>query len=224
MTGISDAELQAVLLSAKVSTLAVLLVLPFAIAAGWLLARKQFFAKPLVEAIVTLPLVLPPVVTGYLLLVALGSSGFLGAPLRRLGVSLSFSWAGAALAAAVVSFPLAVRAIRQSIEAIDPRYEIVARTLGAGAWRRFVTITLPLAGPGILTGAVLAFARSLGEFGATITFVGNIPGETRTLPLAIFSAAQRPDGEVQGARLVAISVFVALLALIASEYLARRRP
>jgi len=190
---------------------------------AWFLARNEFRGKFLLEAIVSLPLVLPPVVTGYLLLLSFGKRGFLGAYLYDyFGLQISFTWAGAALAAAVLSFPLAVRAIRQSFESIDDRYDLVAQTLGASTGRRFFTIHLPLAIPGLITGALLSFARSLGEFGATITFVGNIPNETRTIPLAIYTAIQQPNGETEGFRLVLISIALAITAVFTSEFLSRK--
>ncbi len=220
----SDTQ-QIVLLSLVVSGSAVLLLLPPAIAMAWFLARRRFFGKALVEALVTAPLVLPPVVTGYLLLVLVGRRGLLGGPLFDVfGVELPFHAAGAALASAVVAFPLAVRAIRQSFEAIDPKLLEAGSSLGAAPIALFLRIALPLAAPGVITGALLAFARSLGEFGATITFAGNVAGRTRTLPLAIYSALQRPDGDATAARLVLVSLVLAILALVASEALSRRRP
>ena len=212
----TQAEIDAVTLSLKVSVVAVALLMPAAIGVAWVLARTKFAAKAVLEALVTLPLVLPPVVTGYLLLVLLGRRGWLP-------TNLAFSWAGAALASAVVAFPLAVRSIRQAIEAVDPRLEDAARTLGASRWRRFMTITLPLALPGVITGSILAFARSLGEFGATVTFAGNIPGVTRTVPLAIYTAAQQPGGEAAATRLVVIACVLALASIVVSEFLGRRR-
>jgi molybdate transport system permease protein len=176
----------------------------------------------LLDAIVHLPLVLPPVVVGYLLLLALGRNGPLGERLESIGIVFAFRWTGAALAAAVMSFPLLVRAIRLSMEAVDPRLEAAGRTLGARPWRVFATLTLPLAWPGIVTGALLGFARSLGEFGATITFVANIPGETQTLPLAIYSYTQVPGGDAQAMRLCIISILLSLGALLVSEVLVRR--
>ncbi len=216
-------ELEALGLSLKVALTAVAASLPFGIAVAWLLARRAFPGKLLVDGLVHLPLVVPPVVVGYLLLVLLGRQGMLGAWLHEsLGITLIFTWRGAAVAAAVMAFPLMVRAIRLGIEAVDRRLETAARTLGASRARVFATITLPLALPGILSGTVLAFARCLGEFGATITFVSNIPGETRTLPIAIYSVLQAPGGEAAAARLTVISVLLALAALAASELLARR--
>ena len=216
-------ESEALWLSLKVAVVGGLASLPFGIAVAWLLARRQFPGKTLVDVVVNLPLVLPPVVVGYMLLLLFGRRGPLGALLHDyLGVTVIFTWRGAAIAAAVMAFPLLVRAVRLAIEAVDRRLETAARTLGAGPVRVFFTITLPLIAPGILTGAVLAFARSLGEFGATITFVSNIPGETRTLPIAIYSVLQTPDGEAAALRMVVISVLVSLAALWLSEYLATR--
>lgn len=207
-----------VALSLRVGLVATLAALPVAFAIAWLLARGRFPGKILVEAIVYLPLVVPPVVTGWFLLLAFAPGG----PLGLLSEHVLFRWSGAAIAAAVMALPLMVRAIRLSIEAVDQRLEGAARTLGAGPWRVFRTITLPLSLPGLLAGAVLGFARSLGEFGATITFVSNVPGQTQTLPLAIYAALQRPDGDAIALRLSALSILVALAALIASELLARR--
>lgn len=215
---------EVVLLSLAVSAGAVALLLPFAIAIGWLLARHRFAGKVLVEAVVAAPLVLPPVVTGYLLLVLLGRRGFIGGPLFELfGFSFTFRAAGAVIASAVVALPLAVRAIRISFEATDPKLIDAARSLGASPLAAFLRVSLPLAIPGVIGGALLAFARCLGEFGATITFAGNVAGETRTLPLAIYSALQRPDGDVLAAQLVAVSMALSVGALMAGELLARRR-
>ena len=209
-------------LSLRVALASVGLSLPPAIAMGWVLARREFRGKLLVDGLCHLPLVLPPVVTGYVLLLAFGRRGWFGPVLDALGVSLAFDWKGAVLASAVVAFPLALRAVRLAIEEVDPRLEGVARTLGAGPWRVFFTITLRLAAPGLWVGALLAFARSLGEFGATITFVSNIPGETRTLPIALYTLVQAPGGEAAAMRLVAVSVALAFAALLASELVARR--
>lgn len=211
-------------LSLRVAIASVAASLPLAVAAAWLLARRDFPGKVLFDAFVHLPLVLPPVVVGYVLLLAFGASGPLGAPLAALGIELAFRWTGAALAAAVMGFPLMVRAIRLSIEAVDPRLEAAGRSLGAGPWRTFLTLTLPLAWPGLVTGCLLGFARSLGEFGATITFVSSIPGETQTLPLAIYGATQVPGADAQALRLSIISVVLSLAALALSERLARRAP
>ena len=216
-------EAEALALSLRVSLWAVLGSLPFGIAIAWLLARRRFLGRELLNGIVHLPLILPPVVVGYLLLILLGRRGALGAWLfDTFGISIAFTWKGAAIAAAVMAFPLMVRAIRLSLEAVDSRLEQAARTLGAGPLRVFLTVTLPLMAPGIVTGCILAFARSLGEFGATITFVSNIPGETRTLPLALFSLTQTPGGDAGALRLVVIAVVLALAALMVSEILARR--
>ncbi|OWK32596.1 molybdate ABC transporter permease subunit [Sphingomonas mucosissima] len=198
--------------------------LPVAFALAWLLARGRFPGKLLLDGLVHLPLVVPPVVTGWLLLIAFAPAGPLGMLLERwFGVSILFRWTGAAVAAAMMALPLMVRAIRLSIEGVDQRLEQAARTLGAGPWRTFATITLPLALPGVLAAAMLGFARSLGEFGATITFVSNVPGETQTLPLAIYAALQRPGGEATVWKLAGISIAISLIALIASELLGRRQ-
>ncbi len=216
-------EWEIVCLSLKVSIVAVAAMMPVAFALAWLLARGRFRGKLLVDALVHLPLVLPPVVTGWLLLLAFGNNGPAGRWFAYwLGLSFMFRWTGAALAAAVMALPLMVRAIRLSIEAVDRRLEGAARTLGATRWHAFVTITLPLTLPGLFAGAVLGFARSIGEFGATITFVSNIPGETRTLPLAIYGALQMPGGEGVVTRLALISVLLSLVALVISEALSRR--
>lgn len=223
MTMVSPEEWSIVLLSLKVSGVAVLLTLPPALGLGWVLARHRFPGKLLLDGLVHLPLVVPPVVTGWLLLLAFGPQGPLGRWFEQwLGVTFMFRWTGAALAAAIMALPLMVRAVRLSIEAIDRRLEDAARTLGAGRIHLFLTISLPLSLPGIWAALVLGFARSLGEFGATITFVSNIPGETRTLPIAIYSALQVPGGEAMVTRLSVISVLLSLAALIASEALARR--
>jgi molybdate transport system permease protein len=209
-------------LSLKVSGVAVLLTLPGAFALAWLLARKHFPGKMLLDALIHLPLVLPPVVIGWLLLIAFGNNGPIGQWSEQwLGLTFMFRWTGAALAAAVMAFPLMVRAMRLSIEAVDVRLEGAARTLGASPWRAFASVTLPLSLPGIFAGTILGFARSLGEFGATITFVSNIPGETRTLPIAIYSALQTPGGEAAVTRLSLLAVGIAVVALVASEALAR---
>ncbi len=216
-------ELAAIGLSLKVALRAVVFSLPLAILAAWLLARTRFPGKALFDALVHVPLVMPPVVVGYVLLVLFGARGPLGGLLQDwFGIRLVFTAAGASLATAVMSFPLIVRAIRLSLEAADPGLEDAARTLGAGPLDRLFTITLPLAFPGILSGAVVAFAAGLGEFGAVITFVSNIPGETQTLPLAIYTATQIPGGEATAAKLAAISFTLALAGLFLSELLARR--
>lgn len=215
-------EWRIVLLSLQVSGVAMLGTLPLAFALAWLLARVRFPGKLLLDGLVHLPLVLPPVVTGWLLLLAFAPAGPAGRVLEAMGVSVMFRWTGAAIAAGVMALPLMVRAMRLSIEAVDRRLEQAAATLGAGRWRVFATITLPLALPGVLAGLVLGFARALGEFGATITFVSNVPGQTQTLPLAIYSALQLPDGDSAVLRLAVIAVILSLVALVASELLARR--
>jgi len=220
MTGL---EWEALRLSLKVAVWATACSLPLALAVAWLLARRSFPGKTLLDGIVHLPLVLPPVAVGYLLLLLLGRTSPLGAWLAdSFGLTFVFSWRGAAVAAGVMAFPLLVRAIRLSLETMDRGLEVAARTLGAGPWRTFVTVTLPLVSPGILTGVVLAFTRALGEFGATITFAASVPGETRTIPLAMFTALETPDGEQAALRLAAISVAVAITTLVASELFARR--
>jgi molybdate transport system permease protein len=212
-----------VALSLKVGLVATIVTLPIAFALAWLLARTRFPGKILIDGLVHLPLVVPPVVTGWLLLLAFAPAGPVGGWLEHwFGISVMFRWTGAAIAAGVMALPLMVRAMRLSIEAVDRRFEDAARTLGASRARVFRTITLPLALPGVLAAAVLGFARALGEFGATITFVSNVPGETQTLPLAIYAALQTPDGEAQVLRLALISVALSLAALVASELLARR--
>ncbi|MEQ8321514.1 MAG: molybdate ABC transporter permease subunit [Rhodospirillales bacterium] len=219
----SEFEIEALKLSLQVALAAVGFSLPIAVFTAWLLARKEFAGKSLVDGFVHLPLILPPVVVGYVLLVGLGRNGIVGGFLHDVfGITIAFTWKGAAVAAAVMAFPLMVRAIRLSLESVDQGLEQAARTLGASPLRVFATVTLPLASPGILTGAILGFARSLGEFGATITFVSNIPGETRTLPIALYTLTQIPGGEAGAFRLVVISVLVAFAALLASELLARR--
>ena len=216
-------EWTAVVLSLKVSIWATLASLPLGIAVAYALARGRFPGRTVLDGIVHLPLVLPPVVTGYLLLLALGRRGPIGATLEACcGIVFSFRWTGAALAAAVMAFPLMVRAIRLSIEAIDHRLELAAGTLGANRWWVFLTITLPLALPGILAGMILSFAKALGEFGATITFVSAIPGETQTVPAAIYAYTQIPGGEAGALRLSAVAVGIALTAVVASEILTRR--
>lgn len=220
---LSPEELEAIRLSLLVAGTAVLLSLPAGIALGWLLARVEFVGKGLVETLVNLPLVLPPVVTGYLLLTLCGRHGWLGAPLERwLGLRLVFDWRGAALAAAVVSFPLMVRAVRIAFAGVDRRLEQTARTLGAGPLDAFFTISLPLARRGIIAGAVLAFARSIGEFGATIMIAGSIPGQTRTIPLYIYSELETPGGIARSQTLVFVSVAIAAAALLIGEWLDRR--
>ncbi len=220
---LTPAEWIAIGLSLRVSSVAALTSLPFGVAVAYLLARGRFPGRALLDAIVYLPLVMPPVVTGYLLLLAFGRRGPIGVFLEHaFGIVFAFRWTGAALAAAVMGFPLMVRAIRLSIEAVDARLEAAASTLGANAMLVFGTVTLPLALPGILAGTVLSLARALGEFGATITFVGNIPGVTETIPTAIYTAIQTPGAELQALRLTLIAIAVAFIALIVSEALARR--
>jgi len=220
---VSPDDWQVVRLSLLVGIVAVAATLPFAFALAYALARGRFPGRVLLDAIVHLPLVLPPVVTGWLLLLAFGRQGPIGAWAEKwLGLTFMFRWTGAALAAAVMALPLMVRAMRLSIEAVDRRLEGAARTLGAGPWRTFATITLPLSLPGIAAGLVLGFARAIGEFGATISFVSNIPGETRTLPLAIYTALQVPGEEGNVLRLALISVALSLAALVGCELLARR--
>ena len=209
LLGLSPLEIDAIRLSLEVSVSAMVWSLPVAVLVAWLLARKDFYGKSIVGGIIHLPLVLPPVVIGYLLLVAMGRNGFIGKYLYQwFGLTFGFSWKGAVLASAVVAFPLVGRAIRLS--------------LGASAWRAFLTITLPLSLPGILAGIVLGFARSLGEFGATITFVSNIAGETQTIPLAMYSFIQTPGAEQQAARLCVFAVILSLISLLLSEWLAKR--
>jgi molybdate transport system permease protein len=213
----------AVALSLRVAAVSTVVALPFGIAIATLLARKEFWGKSLVDAIVLLPLVLPPVVTGYLLLITFGRRAPVGAFLAdHFGIVFSFRWTGAALACGIMAFPLMVRAIRLSIEAIDRRLEDAAATLGANRVWLFLTVTLPLALPGIIAGMMLAFARALGEFGATITFVSNIPGETQTISAAIYTLTQVPGGDAAALSLVIVSVIISLGALVASEWLARR--
>lgn len=219
---LSDPEWQAVALSLKVASVAVLFSLPFGILMAWILVRCRFPGKTVLDSVIHLPLVLPPVVVGYLLLTSFGRRGFIGEYLYDwFGFTFAFSWRGAALASAVIAFPLMVRAIRLALEGVDSKLELAARTLGAGRWRVFFTITLPLTLPGIIAGTVLAFARSLGEFGATITFVSNIPGETRTLPSAMHTLIETPGAEGAAARLCVIAIVLALCSLLISEWLAR---
>ncbi|MFZ7240696.1 molybdate ABC transporter permease subunit [Avibacterium avium] len=218
----SPAELNAIALSVKVALVSVLAGLPWAILVAWLLARKDFWGKSLLNGIIHLPLVLPPVVVGYLLLIAMGRNGIIGHYLLQwFDFSFGFSWYGAALASAIVSFPLVVRSIRLAIENVDFKLEQAARTLGSSALKTFFTITLPLALPGVLAGVILGFARSLGEFGATITFVSNIPKVTQTIPLAMFSFIETPGAEGAAARLCFIAIAIALISLLISEWLAK---
>ena len=223
MFELSPQDWTAVQLSLRVATVSTVIALPFGIAIATVLARKEFWGKALLDGLVLLPLVLPPVVTGYLLLITFGRRAPVGAFLAdHFGIVFSFRWTGAALACGVMAFPLMVRAIRLSIEAIDTRLEDAAATLGANYVWRFITITLPLALPGIIAGAILAFTRALGEFGATITFVSNIPGETQTISAAIYTLTQVPSGDADALKLVIVSVIISLGALMVSELLARR--
>ena len=220
---LSPDEWIAVRLSLKVALVATAASLPLGVFVAWLLARRDFWGKSLLNGLVHLPLVMPPVVTGYLLLLTFGRRGPAGSFLaENFGIVFSFRWTGAALACAVMAFPLMVRAIRLSIEAIDRRLEAAAGTLGANPLTVFATITLPLALPGIIAGMILAFAKAMGEFGATITFVSNIPGETQTLPSAIYTFTQVPGGELGALRLTLVSIAISLGALLVSEWLARR--
>ncbi|MCG6156395.1 molybdate ABC transporter permease subunit [Rubinisphaera margarita] len=219
----SAGEWNAIQLSLLVAATAILLSLPFGIALGWLLARKRFPGKLLLETLINLPLVLPPVITGYLLLVTFGRRGLIGSRLEDwFGVRLVFDWKGAALAGAIVSFPLMVRAIRIAFAAVDRRVEQAARTLGAGSFDVFWTISLPLAFHGVITGSILAFARSLGEFGATIMIAGNIPGETQTIPLFVYNRLESPGGFEQSFGIICFSVLISAGALIVGEWLDRR--
>ena len=219
---LSAAEFEIIALSLKVALTAVLFSLPLGIATAWLLARRTFPGRAFLSGLVHLPLVLPPVVTGYALLLLFGRNGPIGAWLEPLGIRFAFDWTGAALAAGVMGFPLMVRSVHLAFDMADPGLERAAETLGASPLIRFATVSLPLALPGVIAGAVLAFAKALGEFGATITFVSSIPGETRTLPLAIYNLTQVPGGEAAAFRLVLISTVVSVLALVSSEILARR--
>jgi molybdate transport system permease protein len=220
---LSAEEWDALRLSARVALCATALCLPIGIATGWLLARRNFPGKVLLDALVQLPMVLPPVVPGYLLLLLFGTQGLVGHWLQaQFGIVIAFTWKGAALASAVMAFPLMVQPVRLAFRMIDPRFEQAATTLGATPWRAFFTVTLPLAVPGIITGAMLCFSRSLGEFGATMAFVGNIPGETRTLPLAIYNYTHVPNGEAAAMRLLLLSLGLALAALLASHAISRR--
>jgi molybdate transport system permease protein len=219
---LGPAEWQAVALSLRVSFWATLASLPLGILVAYVLARWRFPGKQVLNGIVHLPLILPPVVTGYVLLLTFGTQGPIGGVLADWGIVLAFRWTGAAVAAAVMAFPLMVRAIRLSIEAVDPKLEQASATLGASPVWVFLTVTLPMALPGIIAGTILAFAKAMGEFGATITFVSNIPGQTRTIPSAIYAFLQVPGGEDSAMRLVIMSVIVAMAALLLSEVLARR--
>jgi molybdate transport system permease protein len=220
---LSNAEIEALLLSAKVAVCCTLAISIPGVAVAWLLAKKTFIGKSLLDSIVHLPLVLPPVVPGFLLLLLLGNQGFIGKWLQQsFGITVAFTWVGAVIAAAVMAFPLMVRSARLAISQVDSGLEAAAQSLGAHPLRVFFSITLPLAMPGIITGLVLAFSRSLGEFGATITFVGNVEGETRTLPLAIYTYTQIPGGDMAAMRLVVLSMLIALGALMLSDLLERK--
>jgi len=223
MLGLTGLELEALQVSLKVSLWSLIWTLPLALGAAWLLARTEFRGKAVFNALIHVPLVVPPVVIGYLLLVLLGRQGLIGIWLNDwFGVGLVFTWQGAAIAASVVAFPLFVRPIRQALEAVDPRLDEAALTLGANKRQAFFAVTLPIVMPGVFTGALLFFSRALGEFGATITFAANIPGETQTLPLALYTATQSPGGDPIAMRLVMMSLVLALGALILSEWLTRR--
>ncbi len=223
MFDLTPDEWTAIQLSIRIAIVATAVALPFGIAIAWLLARRDFWGKSLLDGLVHLPLVLPPVVTGYLLLISFGRRGPIGAFLAdNFGIVFSFRWTGAALACGVMAFPLLVRAIRLSFEAIDRRLEDAAATLGASAFRSFCTVTLPLALPGVIAGMVLCFAKALGEFGATITFVSNIPGETQTISAAIYTLTQVPGGDAAAFRLVMVAIVISLAALVVSEWFARR--
>ncbi|VTU07405.1 molybdate ABC transporter permease [Actinobacillus indolicus] len=220
----SQQELNAIYLSLKIASVAVLFALPLAIASAWLLARKEFWGKNLFNGIIHLPLVLPPVVIGYLLLILMAKKGAIGQYLWEwFNISFSFSWKGAVLASMAMAFPLMVRSIRLAFDAIDPKLEQAARTLGASPLKVFFTLNLPLSFSGIVAGAVLGFARSLGEFGATITFVSNIPNQTQTIPAALYTFIETPDGEMAAARLCLIAIAISLIALFFSELLAQRQ-
>lgn len=224
MFSFSQQELTAIYLSLKIALVAVLVALPFAIVCAWLLARKTFWGKNIFNGIIHLPLVLPPVVIGYLLLILMAKKGAIGQYLWEwFHFSFSFSWRGAVLASVVMAFPLMVRSIRLAFDAVDPKLEQAARTLGANPLKVFMTLTLPLSFSGIVAGAVLGFARSLGEFGATITFVSNIPSQTQTIPAALYTFIETPDGESAAARLCAVAIAISLIALFFSELLAQRQ-
>ena len=219
---LSPEEFSALYLSAKVALFATVVSLPFAVALGWYLARYKFRLKFLVEALLQLPMVLPPVVLGYLLLVLFGNQGLIGQYLNALGIPLAFNWKGAVLASMIVAFPLMVQPVRLSFQLMNQQLDQIAGSLGAAPWKVFWSINLPLAIPGIVMGSILCFSRSLGEFGATITFVGNIPDETRTLPIAIYSFLQQPNGEDTAMRLVALSLVLAFSALIANYFILQK--
>lgn len=222
MGWLGPAEIEALRLSLRVSFWATLVTLPFGIFVAYALARWRFPGRQVLNGLVHLPLILPPVVTGYLLLLTFGIQGPLGGPLAELGIVFAFRWTGAALAAGIMAFPLMVRAIRLSIEAVDPKLEQAGATLGASRLMVFATVTLPMILPGVIAGAILAFAKAMGEFGATITFVSNIPGQTQTLPSAVYAFLQVPGGEAAATRLVVISIIIAMGALLLSEYVGRR--
>ncbi len=220
----TSAELNIIFLSLKVAAISTLLTLPLAVFFAWVMARKQFPGKPLLESMIAIPLVAPPVVTGYLLLLILGRNSLLGSLMyNHMGISLSFNFSSLVIAAVVVALPLSVRTIRSAFELINPDYERASRTLGASPLSTFTRISLPLALPGIISGSVLAFARSLGEFGATITFAGNISGETQTIPLKIYSSMQVPGNENEVTRLVIISILISMTAIIIAEYFYKKR-
>ncbi|EGA70811.1 molybdate ABC transporter permease protein [Vibrio sinaloensis DSM 21326] len=219
---LTDYEIEALLLSLKVASYTILWLIPIGIGLAWLLAKKSFVGKSLLDSLVHLPLVLPPVVIGYLLLISMGRQGFIGQWLyERFDLVFSFNWKGAVIACIVVALPLMVRSIRLSLESVDHKLEQAAATLGASPFKVFFTVTLPLIIPGIITGTMLSFARSLGEFGATISFVSNIPGETQTIPLAMYSFIETPGAESDAMRLCVISIIIALASMMASEWLAR---
>lgn len=220
---LSHAEIQTLVLSVKVATFCTLLICVPATAVAWLLAKKEFVGKSLLDGLVHIPLILPPVVPGFLLLLLFGNQGLIGKWLHEtFGITIAFTWFGAVIASAVMAFPLIVRSIRLAISQVDAKLEVAAQSLGAHPFKVFLTITLPMAIPGVITGLILAFSRSLGEFGATITFVGNIEGETRTLPLAIYTYTQTPSGDFVAMRLVLLSVLIALSAIVLSNFLERK--
>ncbi|HDM8221718.1 TPA: molybdate ABC transporter permease subunit [Vibrio campbellii] len=219
----TELEYQALMLSLKVGAYAVVWLIPLGVALAWLLSRKEFIGKSILDSLIHLPLVLPPVVIGYLLLISLGRQGVLGNWLfEHFGLVFSFNWKGAVIACIVVALPLMVRSVRLSLDNVDPKLEHAASTLGASPFKVFLTITLPLTIPGIITGTMLSFARSLGEFGATISFVSNIPGETQTIPLAMYNFIETPGAEMEAARLCIISIALALSTLMISEWLNRK--
>lgn len=219
----TSGELSALFLSLRVASLSLIITLPFAIYIAYILSRKRFWGRGLLNALVFMPLVMPPVVTGYLLLLTFGRNGPIGGLLHGVfGTGIAFTWVGAAIAASVMSFPLMVRPIRQAFDAVDPGLEIAARSLGASRIKLWLTVSLPLAAPGLIAGAILGFAKALGEFGATITFAANIPGETRTLALAIYTELQRPGGEGPAFRLTLISLVIAIAAVVLSEIFVAR--